>query len=98
MQRPAARRGRGAAERGSTYRSRLWSILLDALAGRMGGGVVELLTSDLRVIATLRLSSPAAGPAVDGELTLDKTAEGVAQTSGVASIGRLLAADGVELC
>jgi hypothetical protein len=45
-------------------------VMLDAVAGLMDAGSIELLTSDSELLVTLRLSVPAAEPAIDGELQL----------------------------
>jgi hypothetical protein len=72
-------------------------VMLDAVAGLMDAGSIELLTSDSELLVTLRLSVPAAEPAIDGELQLNKIAEGDAVLTGVARFARVVAADGREI-
>ena len=70
---------------------------LDTLGNMMNGGSIELLTGDDGVIATLRLSDPAAMAAVDGELEFNEIAEGEAALTGQAASARVVAADGSEV-
>src|SRR5262249_18136149 len=44
------------------------NVMLDALAGLMNGGSLEIVSDTQRVLATLRLSNPDAADAVDGQL------------------------------
>jgi len=74
------------------------NIMLDALGEFMNGGSIELLTDGQRVLAVLKLSTPAAMPAVDGAVELREIAEeDAAPNEGVASLARVLAADGREV-
>lgn len=70
---------------------------LDALAVMMNGGSIELLTGNGGVIVTLPLSSPAAMPAVGGELELNKIAESDAALTGQAIFGRIVGSGGGEI-
>jgi hypothetical protein len=70
------------------------NAMLDVLAGMMDGGSIELLTSDGRVLASLKLSSPAAKEAFGGELEFnDIIEEDAALAQGDATAARVLAAD-----
>jgi len=71
--------------------------MLDALASLMDGGSIEL-SSDDRVLAVLRLSTPVAEPAIDGELEFREIEEeDAALAQGNATSARILAADGSEI-
>jgi hypothetical protein len=70
---------------------------LDAIGRMMDGGSIELLTGNGGVIVALQLSSPAAMPAVNGELEFNKIAEGDAALTGQATFARVVAADGSEV-
>ena len=71
--------------------------MLDALATLMDGGSIEL-SSDQRVLAVLKLSSPATMAAVDGEIEFEDIAEeDAALAQGTATRARILAADGSEI-
>ena len=70
---------------------------LDAIGAMMNAGSIELLTGDGDVLATLKLSDPAAEAAVDGELHFNAIGEGIATARGVAETGRVVAADGEEV-
>jgi hypothetical protein len=63
----------------------------------MNGGAIELLTGDGGVIATLKLSDPAAQTATGGELEFNEIAEGNAALTGQAASARVVAADGSEV-
>ena len=68
--------------------------MLDALAGLMNGGSLEILSDTQRVLATLRLSNPAAA-AVDGQLELNKIIEeDAAPATGTATVARVLTRTG----
>jgi len=72
--------------------------MLDVLSTLMDGGSIELQSADSRVLAVLKLATPAARDAVGGELELNKIAEeDAALAQGNASIARVLAADGGEI-
>jgi hypothetical protein len=71
--------------------------MLDSLGTMMDGGAIELLTSDGNLLATLRLSTPAAKKAEGSELEFNKIAEGDAVAAGRATTARIIAADGAEL-
>jgi hypothetical protein len=70
---------------------------LDTLGNMMNGGSIELLTGDGGVLATLRLSDPAAQTATGGELEFNEIAEGNAALTGQATSARIVAADGSEV-
>jgi hypothetical protein len=70
--------------------------MLDVLGAMMDGGSIELL-SDSRVLAVLKLASPAAMAAVDGELEFNDIAEGDAARNGMATGARIVGADGTEI-
>ena len=73
------------------------NAMLDALAGLMDGGSIELMSDD-RVLAVLRLSNPAAAIAADGELALNEISEeDAAPAQGVATTARILGSDGSEV-
>lgn len=70
--------------------------MLDALSALMDGGSIELM-SDSRVLAVLKLSSPAA-TAVGRELEFNDIAEeDAALAQGTARSARILAPGGVEV-
>jgi hypothetical protein len=70
---------------------------LDTLGNMMNGGSLELLTGDGGVLATLRLSDPAAQTATGGELEFNEIAEGNAALTGQATSARIVASDGSEI-
>jgi hypothetical protein len=70
---------------------------LDTLSAQMDGGSIELLSDTDRLLVVMRLSNPAAGPAVDRMLILDSIAEGIALGQGSASSARIVASDGSEV-
>lgn len=71
--------------------------MLDVLAGLMDGGSIELM-SDQRLLAVLKLSSPAAMAAVDGELEFNDIAEeDAALAQGNATGARILGSNGSEI-
>jgi len=73
------------------------NAMLDSLASLMDGGSIELRSDD-RVLAVLRLSSPVAEPAIDGELEFnDIDEEDAALANGIATSARIVAADGSEI-
>jgi hypothetical protein len=72
--------------------------MLDTLGDMMDAGTIEMLADNGDVLAVLRLASPAAAPAVNGELELNKiTEEDAALAQGNAAGARILAADGSEI-
>lgn len=74
-------------------------VMLDALGSLLGGGSLELLDASGGVLAVLGLSTPAAMDASGGVLVLNEiSGEPSAPASGTAVAGRLLAADGTEIC
>ena len=74
------------------------SVMLDALGNTMDGGTIEILDVHQRVLATLRLSTPAAAAAVDGTLELNKIfEEDAAPVSGTATFARILRRNGDEV-
>jgi len=73
------------------------NAMLDALSSLMDGGSIELRSDD-RVLAVLRLSTPVAEPAMDGELEFNEISEeDAARASGTATSARIIAADGSEI-
>jgi hypothetical protein len=73
------------------------NVMLDALSMLMDGGSIELM-SDQRVLAVLRLSSPATLPAVTGELEFNDIAEeDAALAQGNATAARVIGRDGSEV-
>ena len=73
------------------------NVMLDALAMLMDGGSIELM-SDSRVLAVLKLSSPAAMLASGGELEFnDIFEEDAALAQGTATTARIVDAGGLEV-
>ena len=73
------------------------NAILDVLSGLMDGGSIELRSDD-RVLAVLRLSTPVADPAIDGELEFNEIVEeDAALAQGTATDARIVAADGSEI-
>jgi hypothetical protein len=73
------------------------NVMLDALSMLMDGGSIELM-SDQRVLAVLRLSSPATMPAAAGELEFNDIAEeDAALAQGNATAARVIGRDGSEV-
>lgn len=70
---------------------------LDTLASMMDGGRIELLADDDDLIATLKLSSPVAPAALDGQLEFNEIGVGPAVKAGQASTARILSAAGAEV-
>jgi hypothetical protein len=64
--------------------------MLDTLGQLMNGGTIEMLTSEGKLVAELKLSNPATSNARDGELAFRKISEGVAAARIVASNGNLI--------
>lgn len=73
------------------------NAMLDVLAGMMDGGSIELLTSDGRILAALKLGNPVAQEAFGGELEFNKVAERDAVLTGQAQSARIVAANGSEV-
>jgi hypothetical protein len=73
------------------------NAMLGALSELMDGGSIELLASDGRVLATMKLSDPAAKSAASGELEFNKIAEGLATAAGQAETARVLSPNGAEV-
>ena len=72
--------------------------MLDVLGRMMDGGSIELMADNGRVLAELKLSSPAAMAAVDGELEFNAIAEeDAALAQGNVTSARILGATGDEL-
>ena len=70
------------------------NAMLDALSQLMDGGSIELY-SDERRLAVLRLATPVADPAIDGELEFNEIdEEDAAMAQGTAPDARIVAADG----
>ena len=66
------------------------NAMLDALSQLMDGGSIEL-HSDERALAVLRLSTPVAKPAMDGELEFNEiTEEDAALANGTATSARIV--------
>jgi hypothetical protein len=73
------------------------NAMLDVLGNLMDAGTIELM-SDQRVLAILKLASPATMAAVDGELEFnDIIEEDAALAQGIATTARILGADGGEI-
>ena len=73
------------------------NAMLDALSELMDGGSIELM-SDERMLAVLKLSSPAAMIAAGGELEFNDIAEeDAALAQGDATSARILGPDGSEI-
>jgi hypothetical protein len=72
------------------------NAMLDELSRLMDGGSIELI-SDQRVLAVLRLSDPAAMPAISGEIEFNDIAQDIARAKGNAMAARVVAADGNEI-
>jgi hypothetical protein len=73
------------------------NVALDAIAGLLGGGGIELLDDAGAVLVTLQLSQPAAQGANGGELVFDKIFEGDAVQAGRATTARIVGANGAEV-
>jgi hypothetical protein len=75
------------------------NAMLDVLATFMNGGSIELIElPSERVLAVLRLSSPATMPAVDSELEFNNIAEeDAALAQGNVTAARIIGADGSEV-
>jgi hypothetical protein len=74
------------------------NAMLDVLSTLMDGGSIELQSADARVLAVMKLSTPAARDAAGGQLELNKIAEeDAALAQGNVSIARIVAADGSEV-
>jgi hypothetical protein len=72
--------------------------MLAMLAMIMDGGSIELLSDDVRPLAILKLSDPAAEPPSGGELVFNSiTEEDAALAQGTAETARVLGADGGEI-
>ena len=70
---------------------------LNALVPMMGGGRLELLTSDGKVLVVLPLSDPAAERAIGGELEFNQIGESNAILMGHAKVGRIVGPDGTDV-
>ena len=73
------------------------NTMLNAIAGMMDGGSIELLSGDGKALAVLKLSNPAAKDAAGGEFEFNKIAEGDAVLAGQAKFARVVASDGSEV-
>jgi len=72
--------------------------MLDVLSALMDGGNIELMANNGRLLAVLKLSSPAAMAAVDGELEFNAIAEeDAALAQGNVASARIVGAAGDEL-
>jgi hypothetical protein len=66
------------------------NAMLDALSQLMDGGSIELCSDD-RVLAVLRLSTPVADPAIDGELEFNNIVEeDAALAQGIVTAARIV--------
>jgi hypothetical protein len=74
--------------------------MLDTLGQLMNGGTIEMLTSEGKLVAELKLSNPATSNARDGELAFRKISEGVAILAGQLAAARIVASNGnlILLC
>jgi hypothetical protein len=73
------------------------NTMLNAIAGMMDGGSIELLSGDGKALAVLKLSNPAAKDAAGGEFEFNKIDEGAAVLAGQAKFARVVASDGSEV-
>jgi hypothetical protein len=74
------------------------NAMLDALSAAMSGGSIEMLSDNQRVLAVLKLASPAAPPAVGGAIELNPiTKENAARATDIVSFARILSRDGTEI-
>jgi hypothetical protein len=74
------------------------NAMLDVLSQLMDGGSIELRTGDGKTLAVLRLSNPAAMPAVGGELEFNAIAEeDAALAQGNAISARINGSNGSEV-
>ena len=73
------------------------NTMLNALSELMDGGSIELLSGNGVVLATMKLSDPAARDASGGELELNKITEGIATAAGHAETARILSPNGAEV-
>ena len=73
------------------------NTMLNAIAGMMDGGSIELLSGDGKALAVLKLSNPAAKDAAGGKFEFNKIAEGDAVLAGQAKFARVVASDGSEV-
>ena len=71
--------------------------MLDTIAMMMNGGAVELLADDGKVLTTLKLSTPAAKAAADGELVFNAIGEGFRTAPGTAETARIVGAGRAEV-
>ena len=71
---------------------------LDAIGELMNGGSIEILSGEGSPLAVLKLSDPAAMPAVGGELEFNEiTEEDAAFANGTATAARIVGRDGGEV-
>jgi hypothetical protein len=71
---------------------------LDAIGRLMDGGSIELMSNTGNVLAVLKLSNPAAMPAVGSELELNEIKEeDAALATGTATSARIVGRDGIEV-
>jgi hypothetical protein len=74
------------------------NVALDAIGNMMNGGSLEILSDSGNPLAVLKLSSPAAMPAADGELVLNEIREeDAALATGTATSARIVGRDDVEV-
>jgi len=74
------------------------NAMLDTLGGMMDGGRIEMLSSDGKTLAVLKLASPAAQAAAGGSLEFNPIGEeDAALTRGDAATARIVAADGTAV-
>jgi hypothetical protein len=70
---------------------------LDAIGELMNGGSIEILSGEGSPLAVLKLSDPAAMPAVGNELELNEIREDAAFANGTATAARIVGRDGSEV-
>jgi hypothetical protein len=71
---------------------------LDAIGELMNGGSIELLSGEGSPLAVLKLSDPAAMPAVGSEIELNEIIEeDAALANGTATAARIVGRDGSEV-
>ena len=72
--------------------------MLDQLGRLIDGGSIELTADNGRVLAVLNLSSPAVGPAIDGELEFNFIAEeDAAIAEGNVALAHVISATGDQI-
>ena len=74
------------------------NAILDVLSELMDGGSIEVAADDGKILAVLKLSSPATEAAAGGELVFNKIAEeDAALAQGTAATATIIGSDGSEV-